>query len=63
MTIRNPAPLLPRRYVAIIGGSGRAGRPGGIVLGNVITDGFAGRIHAVIPHRDRTRGRQASCRG
>lgn len=50
MTIRNLAPLLDPRHIAVVGGSDRAGSLGAIVLGNMIAGGFSGRIYAVNPH-------------
>ncbi|MEO9130481.1 MAG: CoA-binding protein, partial [Sphingomonas sp.] len=49
MTIRNLDGLLHPRSVAVIGGSGRAGALGQLVLSNLIEGGYDGALFAVNP--------------
>ncbi|MBT2189049.1 GNAT family N-acetyltransferase [Sphingobium nicotianae] len=51
MTIRNLSALLHPASVALIGASSRAGTLGAVVLDNIHSRGFAGRVYAVNPHR------------
>src|SRR5258706_6000587 len=50
MTIRNLDRLLQPRSVALIGATPKPGHVGNVVLRNLRTGGFAGRLMLVNPH-------------
>ena len=52
MTIRNLDPCFRPRSVAIVGASARSGSVGSIVLNNVLSGGFAGKVMPVNPKYD-----------
>jgi acetyltransferase len=52
MSVRHLGRLLEPRSVAVVGASDRPASVGGTVWRNLHRSGFAGRVHAVNPHRD-----------
>lgn len=56
MTIRNLAPILAPQSIALIGASAKEGSVGRIVLRNVASNGFKGKIYPVNPNQDEING-------
>jgi len=56
MTIRNLDPILAPQSIALIGASPKEGSVGRIVLRNVASNGFQGRVYPVNPNHDEING-------